>query len=450
MPDPMQLPHELRLMIMNHATDEVDRMLCNMSLVSKRWHAILIEQIYSCWQQYAYNRNPISSMWKFLRTILSNRQIADTVREIRYSSFELSGGRYSHSSKRPTLSRGDYDMIQKAICRAGLDHLKPYVIEAINNADPRPLLALLLANLRNLQTLHACLPDSDVILAEVFREAVKCKQNLRNGFSPLHNLREVYLDGMPWVCNECKRSHHIHVTLLWPIFQLPAIHRVSVSNFKPHEGASRAKYSKDFGYVFEASTVTDLNLAVDTSSNPCLGTPDSFILFALPKRLARLSVYLKGYNSTISNTDIWNAIQPYEGSIEYLDIDRHDHCRETDNSKLGSMRGFKRLERLYIQPRLLNDKDSLGDTLPPNCQSLNFYFDGRFSFSKTFIQQLQDFIPSTHLHVPNLWHIVLDRSGYLISRDFLLYDQMEDSCTKYGIKFEAKLLSKYGKGPRHW
>jgi hypothetical protein len=158
---------------------------------------------------------------------------------------------------------------------------------------------------------------------------------------------------------------------------------VSVSDFKPHQGASQAEYAEDFGDNFEASTVTDLNLVLQVDSDPCLGTPDSFILFSLPKRLTRLSVYLKGFlspTSTISNTDIWNGIRPYEGTIEYLDIERSDYDRETDLSKFGSLRGFKRLERLYIQPELLSDKDSLGDILPPNCQSLNFYFDKGFRF----------------------------------------------------------------------
>lgn len=135
---------------------------------------------------------------------------------------------------------------------------------------------------------------------------------------------------------------YIHVNILWSIFQLPSIQRVSVSDFKPHQGASQAEYAEDFGDIFEASTVTDLNLVLQVDSDPCLGTPDSFILFSLPKRLTRLSVYLKGSwspTSTISNTDVWNGIRPYEGTIESLDIERSDYGRETDLSNFGSLRG---------------------------------------------------------------------------------------------------------------
>lgn len=307
----MQLPHELRLMILNHAADQRDgkewkkyktkcRVLSNLSLVSKSWHAILIGEIYSSWE-YDFDFSSISSLWKFLRTILSNSQIADTVLKIQYSLFRLGDVRDSDEAAL-TFSQDDRDMIRNAICTAGLAHIKPDVINAINNADPRPLMALLLANLPNLRILHARLPRTDMFLAGVFREAVR-----RQPPNPLLNLREVYLECIPWTCYECWYPQYIHVSLLWPIFQLPAIQRVSVSGFKPHEGASRAEYAEEFGDIFEASTVTDLNLVLNADSDRCLATPDSLILLSLPKSLTRLSIHVKGNRfavSSISNIDI--------------------------------------------------------------------------------------------------------------------------------------------------
>ena len=161
-------------------------------------------------------------------------------------------------------------------------------------------------------------------------------------------------------------------------------------------GASKTQYSEDFGNIFGASSVTDLHLTVNDLSDPCLGTPDSLILLALPKKLTRLSVYLKGCYR-LSNTDLWNAIRQYKESIEYLDVHRNRNYRgelsEVSNSHFGSLREFKRLERLYIQVEVLfGDQDNLGDSLPPNSKSLNFYFDNRMSISKIFSQQLQNFI----------------------------------------------------------
>ncbi|KAI7977961.1 hypothetical protein EIK77_009501 [Talaromyces pinophilus] len=463
MPDPMQLPHELRLMILNHAADQEDsheyewakyqtkrRALSNLSLVSKSWHAILIRQIYSTWE-YDCDFNSISSLWKFLRTILSNSQIADTVREIRYSSYSLGTDLafYAERPPRPPFSlQDDRDMIRNAICTAGLAHIKPDVINAINNADPRPLLALLLANLQNLQILRARIPHTDMFLAGVFREAVR-----RQPPNPLLNLREVYLECIPWRCYECKYPQYIHVSLLWPIFQLPAIQRVSVSDFKPHEGASRAEYAEDFGDIFEASTVTDLNLVLNAYFARCLATPDSLILLSLPKRLTRLSIFLKGSgfrDLKISNVDIWNAIRPHEESIEYLSVDRWE-CGEEDDTRFGSLRGFERLKHLYIQPRLLSDTDSLGDTLPPNCQSLNFYLDGASGFTEHFSQRLLDYMSRVHLHTPYLWHIALDVFRKFIIETPPIYDQMKIACAKQGIKFEDKCLTTHSGGPQqHW
>lgn len=443
-------------MILNHAADQRHgnkwnkyktkcRVLSNLSLVSKLWRAILIEKIYSSWE-YDCDSSPISSLWKFLRTILSNSQIADTVLKIQYASFRLGDVRDSDKASL-TFSQDDRDMIRNAICTAGLAHIKPDVINAINDADPRPLLALLLANLQNLQILRARLPHTDMFLAGVFREAVR-----RQPPNLLLNLREVYIECIPWNCYECDYPQYIHVSLLWPIFQLPAIQRVSVSDFKPHEGASRAEYAEDFGDIFEASTVTDVNLVLNAYSARCLATPDSLILLSLPKRLTRLSIYLKGSGNRdlkISNVDMWNAIRPHEEFIEYLGVDRGEHG-ERDDTIFGSLQGFKRLKHLYIQPRLLGDKDSLGDTLPPNCQSLNFYLDGDVGFTEHFSQRLLDYVSRAHLHTPYLRHIALDRFRGT-PRKPPIYRQVKSACKKYGIKFEDKYLTEYSGGPRqHW
>jgi hypothetical protein len=478
MPDPVQLPNELFLVIINYATareddqDDMERTkkkaLCNLSLVSSQWHAVLIEQIYSTWK-HDCDENSISSLWKFLRTILSNRQIADTVREIRYQTLGLGGERFNYAISPPVFSLGDRDMTQNAIFKAGLGHIKPDVINAINNADPKPLLALLLANLRNLRTLHACLPHTDMFLAGVVRGAVKCHQNQpQNENCPLRNLRDVYLKCARWFCYECDYPQYIHVNLLWPIFQLPAIQRLSVSDFKIHEGASRAEYSEDFGDIFNASSVMDLNLVLNDEPDPCLGTRDSLILLALPKTLTRLSVYLERRSrfprsNLCTPFDLWNGIRQYAGSIEYLDVcgghgylrtnnDDDDETKKAKKSHFGSLQDFTRLERLYIEPEvLLGGKYSFRDTLPPNLKSLNFYYDGGLSFRETFSQQLQDFISRVHLHAPSLCHIALDQydSRSLLDSD-VIYDQVGNVCKEHGIKFEAKKLSKYSEGPRHW
>ena len=116
---------------------------------------------------------------------------------------------------------------------------------------------------------------------------------------------------------------------------------MSVSDFKLHEGVLRVEYVEDFGDIFETSTVTDLNLVLNPSSDPCLGTPDSLILLALPKILTRLSVYFKRHplftHANLCNPfDIWNDIQQYAGSIEYLDVYGYPQRKEPgDDEEMG-------------------------------------------------------------------------------------------------------------------
>lgn len=123
-------------------------MLCRLSLLSRQWYAIVSGRIYSTWL-YDGEQHSISSLWKFLRTVFGNKRIADGVHELNIQDWPLG---LVHDRGRLTLSDDDFDLIWDAIRITGLVRLEGSILEALQKADPRPLMVLLLASLPNLTT----------------------------------------------------------------------------------------------------------------------------------------------------------------------------------------------------------------------------------------------------------------------------------------------------------
>ncbi|KAK4245070.1 hypothetical protein C7999DRAFT_34599 [Corynascus novoguineensis] len=190
--EPSRLPPELFDRIMGYASGGRSdvKLLCNFSLVSCRWYAAVIGRIYSRWL-YDGEHHSISSLWKFLRSILSSRRIADGVHELDIRNWPL-GLVYDHGLL--VLQEDDLNLIRNAIRMGGLERIENSALNAVQKADSRPLMALLLAHLGNLTTLYAHLPETDIFLAEVLRKAVEDGQDQQptNG-KPLNRLREVHL-----------------------------------------------------------------------------------------------------------------------------------------------------------------------------------------------------------------------------------------------------------------
>jgi len=65
----------------------------------------------------------------------------------------------NHERGRLVLLDDDIDLIRNAICTTGLGRVDTKILDAVRKADPRLFMALLLANLPNLTTLYADLPD---------------------------------------------------------------------------------------------------------------------------------------------------------------------------------------------------------------------------------------------------------------------------------------------------
>ncbi|KAF4212729.1 hypothetical protein CNMCM5878_000814 [Aspergillus fumigatiaffinis] len=334
------------------------------------------------------------------------------------------------------------------------------MLEAARKADPRSLMALLLTNLRNLTTLYAHLPETDIFFAEVLRKAVESRQDQHlNNCPPLHRLREAHLASAWNYRKDFRANDHYKLELnhLWPVFQLPNIQRLSVSDFESLGASDR------FEDRLRTSSITDLTLVHRDS---LLSVPDTMALLALSKRLTRLSFYLNDCylspnSQQISNADLWNCVRQCEGCIEHLDIYRDctgftPPTHRANNSHFGSLKGFRRLESLCIQPEVLlggccgDDLApySLRDTLPPNIKTLTFYGDEGLSLNKNLAPQLKDVIMSTDF--PRLGYVALEVTSEYI-RHYIdpadpPHDAVEQACRERGIKYETKQASSCTKG----
>lgn len=460
------LPAELLYMVIDHASNRGSHVptLCNFSLVSRQWYAAVHGRLYGRWS-YDGEQHSISSLWQFLRSVLSNRRIADSVQEldIRNWTFGLVHGR-----RRFALSEDDIDLIRNAIRTAGLERIEASVLEALPKADPRPLMALLLANLRNLTTLYAQLANTDIFLTELLRKALESARDQPPNDGPLHSLREAHLTAS-WNYVDRRLAswnrldpHQLGLSHLWPVFQLPSIQKLSVFDLDLL-GASTL-----FENSAKTSSITDLTL-VCTSIN-LTAVSDVSALLCLPKVLTRLSfclndcVFPEDDRKHISNTDLWNGIRQHQDSLEYLDVYR-DCCvspyapprYSADNAYFGSMRGFKRLKQLCIQAEVLLGACCgshvapfpLKDTLPPDLQSLTFYSDEGLAVQKTLGQQLQDVIQDT-TNFPGLGHIALEGTLDAVRRHRCRttppHAEAERACKQRGIEYETKPESSCDKG----
>jgi hypothetical protein len=75
------------------------------------------------------------------------------------------------------LPREDLKLVRGAIHDAGMQELESDIIEELHKTDRRPLMALLLICLPNLTIIYAHVPESDVVLAEVLKQALKDQDN---------------------------------------------------------------------------------------------------------------------------------------------------------------------------------------------------------------------------------------------------------------------------------
>src|SRR4030095_8307176 len=185
------------------------------------------------------------------------------------------------------LRQRDLELVHGAIRNAGICELEPDIIEALHETDLRPLICLLFTSLPNLTSIDADVPETNVILREVLKQALNDHHDTppRQAFQ---NLRTVFLQGdgrLPMVQSAGPIGRRLDN--LWPILCLPNIESLQLFNFNPH-GAAVA-----FGNKVGISSLKHLHLTLHRSS--CITALDIQTILALPKTLVSLSLHEASY-----------------------------------------------------------------------------------------------------------------------------------------------------------
>jgi hypothetical protein len=171
MPNPANLPPEIFAAVLDLALHDESGLqrLCGLSLLSRRWNAVLVGQIYSEWT-YNGARQPFMVLWKFFRTVRTNPQLAALVQTLNignwgfYPDACLDGPSDQEGLQFPP---DELELVRSAIHDAGIGHLEPSIVAWLPQRDRRPLMALLLTCLPNLSTVYAHVPRFDPVLGAV-------------------------------------------------------------------------------------------------------------------------------------------------------------------------------------------------------------------------------------------------------------------------------------------
>jgi hypothetical protein len=311
--NPVDLPPELFSKFVDYAIDGKDdvQSFCNFCLVDRQWYATASLRLYFKWT-YDGDVHSFTSLWKFLRTMLHNAQLAGYVRvlDIQYWGFH-SDLRSDEGASFP--QEEDLAIIHDAVRKAGIQELEPSIDEAVRNNDRRPLMALLLTVLPNLRSIYAHVPEKDPYLTEVLRLSLDNREGKLQQ-QALQNLEEAQLMSA-WHCPSStihlpRDNYVLGLEYLWPIFRLPNLRKLSVFDFE------LKKASVHFGSCARTSPVTHLTLVNHGYSY--ISALDAHSLLTLPKALVSLSVYLNDYclfpetdPKQISNDELWSALEPH-------------------------------------------------------------------------------------------------------------------------------------------
>lgn len=189
--NPVDLPAELFGMVIDYAIDRQDdfQSLCNFCLVDRQWYAGLSLRLYFKWT-YDGDEHSFISLWKFLRTMLQNAQLAGYVRVLDIQYWEYFPD--LHSYEGVGFPQEDLTVIHDAVRKAGIQELELSIDEAVRKDDRRPLMALLLTVLPNLRSIYAHVPEEDPYLAKVLRLSLDNLEN-KPQQQALQNLEEAQL-----------------------------------------------------------------------------------------------------------------------------------------------------------------------------------------------------------------------------------------------------------------
>ncbi|KAL2810802.1 hypothetical protein BJX63DRAFT_400946 [Aspergillus granulosus] len=408
MPDPASLPVEIFTQILATALDQCEydlnnetdlRQLRRLLTLNRRWYNVLLPRLYSKWT-YNGARHTWVSLWKFVRTALSNRQLAEMVHTLNVGNwgFYPSLVQYDEvaACDKLELTNDDFDLMRKAIRAAfcdcpNLEMLESKILDpqSLANRDRRPLIILLLICLPNISTIYMHLPWSTPLLQPVLEEILRY-QDRGSSLPCLRHLTHLYLlADVSARQGKTKGSPDASFRLdsIWPLLYFPTLDSLSLYGLDTDGAASLLARCEDKVCRFQ-------HLRIVIGKYSTCATSDVQALVKLPRILTRFSIFWDygpqefDCDPMISVVELWDALQKHRESLEHLEV-FYDGSRSDDYAApghFGLLQPFQRLQRLDTQLKVLlggRTKEyvapfRLKDTLPRSLEALVLQVDASF------------------------------------------------------------------------
>lgn len=459
MPNPADLPPELFTNILNLSLHDSDtRHLCHLSLLSRQWHNTLVSRIYAKWT-YNGARQPFMTLWKFLVTVRHSPNLAALVRTLNVRDWG--------SFPRPDLGKDvqlqlpgtELELIRIAIREAGISDLEDDIVRRLSEGNRRPLVALLLTSLPNLEVLDARVPRSDPVLGAVLKRTLDLKDSGSSSYC-LSRLRELYLSQESSVFlppqeaveEGIQYANALRLDYLWPVFYLPGLRTLSLFELDTRNaqwicgsaGVSQLESLSLVGHARSKCTVSDIQALINQ-----------------PKALKNFSFCVTGDsisgNKVIANTELWNGLQRHVQTLEKIDIYRHaPGVHRAQTGHFGLLCEFTHLKHLCIQVEVILGgccdapiaPFRLRDTLPSSLESLTLYGEEGFGVISDLPMQLVEVVNGefSALSLITLEELECLRDD---NRDLQLpYQAVEKACQEKGISFQIAEYSQRSVGAR--
>ncbi|KAL3458681.1 hypothetical protein BJX64DRAFT_219060 [Aspergillus heterothallicus] len=474
MPNPADLPPEIFTLILSHALHEdvETQYLLSLSLLSRAWYTCLIPRIYSSWT-YNGARQPFSTLYKFLLTILRDPQLAQEVTTLRIGNWGCFPGAAAPAPDLQ-LPNDDLELIRAAIRYAGIGHLQERIIESLERRDRRPLVALLLVSLPNLRSVWAHVPRKDPILGAVLKNVVDSRPNGSDDRSSpaLYRLSELHLCQEspvrpPWVESDTEDEDgdydeaysenwdSLRLDYLWPVFHHRPLHTLSLIDLETKKAATwlpvlNKNCASKLCHIEHLHLVTIWkSLCTFADINALISQPTALKSFTLS---LHDNPFDRRRNEIISNAELWSCLQQHQDTLEFLDICRSKNTHRDGNGRFGLLRpSFQALKHLAIQTEILlggccgepRASFRLRDTLSNSIESLVLYGDEGFAIHTDLAAQLKELVTGSDF--PHLNSITLDDSHVLYTADGINirqeYQDLVDACKDRKINIRVERSS---------
>lgn len=385
--------------------------LSRLLLVNRKHHQVFLPRVYSTWT-YNGTLHSYSSLWKFLRTVVTNPDLAATVQVLAIGNWGACPPFYIERNRKLQkqdencqFTSNDMEIVKTAIQRAGLtSKLGSLFMDATftkcnGYRDARPLMGLILTNLPEISTVYACIPASDLFLGSILCTVLD-QQKADSGVpGRLSKLKELHLFGEapafieegPEIDEEDIIKPPLRLNEIWPVFYLNGLGTLYLYNFDPDGFGSlfeeKIQGSGDcqIHHLHIATKETSSSRVEDVTALLTLPTALKSLTFSWDKDRSKTKERINGKKRTIShisNREVWTAIQKYQDTLEYLDVlhefrpsGRTAKYRLTDH--FGPLTHFTKLRYISILTEMLiggygetPTTFQLKDTLPASIESL--------------------------------------------------------------------------------